>query len=266
MTNTTGINVFYLLSNLGNYENVIEYYKKLLFDMNLIDHSKFIVLNIMIAYNYFHLFKYDNALIHYGIAFSLLDDKNKLAGELYNHLGDVWKATFSFDNALSCYNEALKILTSHYVRDHHIARIYRKIADLYQMQNKYDIAIIYEEKANQLDAPCGEPSELDNDKLLRKYQNQLNIQVDLQPHERADILYSMGICLMKKHDYSKALNKLLEAKILFEDHVPSYDCFDKKFGRLFDSIAWVYLRLNDTFNALLMWKRAIDIRKNFPQK
>ena len=91
----------------------------------------------------------------------------------------------------------------------------------------------------------------------------MDTQLNLQPLEHADILYSMGICFMKTGDFPQALKKLLETKQLLENHVPSYDCFVKKFARLLDSLAWIYLRSNDNFNALVMWKGAIDIRTSF---
>ncbi|UJR17980.1 hypothetical protein I4U23_004881 [Adineta vaga] len=56
LTNRTSIDICYLLNNLGNYENIIEYYKKLLSAM------KSIVLNIIIGYDYYHLFEYYDTL------------------------------------------------------------------------------------------------------------------------------------------------------------------------------------------------------------
>jgi tetratricopeptide (TPR) repeat protein len=263
ITNGIGVNLYYLFSNLGNYKKCIEYYKKLLLNKNFIDYPKFIVLNIIIGNNYSSLFEYDNALLHYAIAYSLLDDKHRLTGELYNHIGDVWRATDSFENALSCYNEALEILISHCVTDRHIARIYRKISDVYRKQINYEVAIYYDKKADQLDISSREPSELNHERSLENYQNQLNTQLDLSPIQRADMLYSMGICLMKKGDFPQALEKLLQAKELYENGLPSYNLFVKKLGRLFETMALVYLLLKDNFNALAMWKRSIDVRSSF---
>ncbi|CAF4324554.1 unnamed protein product, partial [Rotaria sordida] len=78
MTNLTIINFYYLPVIFGDYEKAIEYYRELLHNEEFIDDPKRIILNIIIGYNYFHLFQYDNALFHYDIAFSSLDDNNLL--------------------------------------------------------------------------------------------------------------------------------------------------------------------------------------------
>ncbi|CAF5019733.1 unnamed protein product, partial [Rotaria sp. Silwood1] len=88
MTTLVGIDFYYLMSILGDYETAIEYYKELLWDEKFIDDQKCLVLNMMIGYNYFHLFEYDNALFHYDIALSSLDDNNKLIREVYILIGD----------------------------------------------------------------------------------------------------------------------------------------------------------------------------------
>ncbi|CAF4293884.1 unnamed protein product, partial [Rotaria sordida] len=82
--------------------------------------KKFIVFNILIGNNYFRLFEYDNALHHYDIAISSLDNNNnnnQLIGEIYNHIGDVQKAMNNFQSALLYYKKALQIFTSHNVKD-----------------------------------------------------------------------------------------------------------------------------------------------------
>ncbi|CAF4199498.1 unnamed protein product [Rotaria sordida] len=228
--------------------------------------KKFIVFNILIGNNYFRLFEYDNALHHYDIAISSLDNNNnnnQLIGEIYNHIGDVQKAMNNFQSALLYYEKALQIFTSHNVKDRYFSSIYRKISDVYQIQNKNIDAIIYEGKANQIDKRYRQRSELDHKISLEYYQNQLNTQLNLLPHQRADILYSIGVCLIKKCDYQQALENLLQAKKLFENHLPTYDHFAYKFGTLFECIALVYFLLKDYFNALIMWKRALDIRTTF---
>ncbi|CAF4221945.1 unnamed protein product [Rotaria sp. Silwood2] len=58
----------YSYSNLGIYEKAIEFYNKLLLDKNFTDRPKFIIINIMIGYHYFHLLQYDNAFLYCGIA------------------------------------------------------------------------------------------------------------------------------------------------------------------------------------------------------
>ncbi|CAF4754907.1 unnamed protein product, partial [Rotaria sp. Silwood2] len=151
MTDVAGINFYYLFSVFGDYEKVIEYYTELLWDEKFIDYPKCIILNIMIGYNYFHLLQYDEALFHYDIALSSLDDNNKLRGEIYIHIGDVWRVRDNVETALSNYKKALEIFTSQDVDDHDIAKICRKVSDIYLEQNNYDDAIVYQEQADLID-------------------------------------------------------------------------------------------------------------------
>jgi hypothetical protein len=73
----------------------------------------------------------------------------------------------------------------------------------------------------------------------------------------------MGLCLIKRNDYSQALEKFSEAKFLFEKHLLLSHRSAIKFVRLYDSIALVHLLLKDNFNALIMLKKSIDIRLTY---
>jgi tetratricopeptide (TPR) repeat protein len=223
-------------------------------------------LNILIGYNYSHLSKYNDALFHYDIALSSVDENNKLAGELYIHLGDVCKATNNFQSALSYYEKALRVLTSHDVNDRDIARIYRKVSDIHLNQNNYEDAIIYEEQADEIDQRHAQRSELNIDTSLKYFQNHLDTSSDHPEIRRARSLYSIGLCLMKKSDYHQALDKFLEAKVLFETHLTLTNNSARTFIPLYDSLALVYLLLNDKFNTLIMLKRSIDIRISYPSE
>jgi tetratricopeptide (TPR) repeat protein len=233
---------------------MIEYYKRLLVSKNHIDNSQFIVFNILIGNNYSRLFDYYNALLHYAIAFSLLDHKNWLTGELYHHIGDVWTSMNNFRNALLCYEEALTILNSYHVKDRYIARIYRRMSYIYIKQNNNNEAIIYEEQANQIDTSFRRRSDLDYEISLEYYRNQLNNNVNLTPQQRADMLFSISLYFLRKFDYSQALENLLQAKQLFTDNLPSYDGFAHKFASIYEIIAFIKFILNENFEALIMWK------------
>ena len=173
MTNTFPINFFDLTAVLGDYRKTIEYYKELLLDENFIDHSKFIVLHIMIGYNYSYLLGYDRALLHYGIAFSSLDDSNLLTTELYILIGDVWREKDDSKTALSCYEKALELLLGRNIKNQNIATIYRKMSAIYLEQNNCKDAAIYEEKANLIDEHRRQRSEFDIELSLKYFQNQL---------------------------------------------------------------------------------------------
>ncbi|CAF1663513.1 unnamed protein product, partial [Didymodactylos carnosus] len=69
-TSIIDIHVGYIWSNLGNYEEAIQFYQNILLNDNFIDVPKSIVFYIIIGYNYFHLSKYDEAFLYYGIAYS----------------------------------------------------------------------------------------------------------------------------------------------------------------------------------------------------
>jgi tetratricopeptide (TPR) repeat protein len=264
LKNMKGIDIYYVINNFFNYNKMIEYYEKLLSDENFIDHPKFIILHIFIGYNYFQLFKYDDALNYYETALQLLDDKNhRLAGFLYVHIGDAWKMKTNFESAVFYYEQALQILHRDYSDKRCFPVIYRKLADIHRKQNNYEDARIYEEQANQLDEKFINTSELDHEKALKNYQNRLNTQSDLSPFQRAEILHSMGLCFMKKGDYVQALEILLQAVPLLRDHFPAHGGFVRTFPKVFDSLAICYLMLKDYFNALTMWKRAIDVRMSF---
>jgi hypothetical protein len=66
----THLDLFQLIYISGNWEKAIGYYQQLLLNKEFIDQEKFIVLNVIIGNNYFHLRQYDDALIHYNIALS----------------------------------------------------------------------------------------------------------------------------------------------------------------------------------------------------
>jgi tetratricopeptide (TPR) repeat protein len=153
MTNKIDLKLYLndIANVLGNYEKTIEFYQKLLLDENFMDPSKFIILNMLIGHNYYYLFEYDNALFYYAIAFSLLDDRNKLISEVYHRIGDVWTSMNNFESALSCYEKAVQMLNSHHGHSRDFARIWRKIADLYGQQNNYKVANSYEEQAQKTD-------------------------------------------------------------------------------------------------------------------
>ncbi|CAF1503399.1 unnamed protein product [Rotaria sordida] len=263
MAKLTSINFYYLCVIFGDYEKVIEYYRELLHNEEFIDDQLRIVVNILIGYNYYHLFQFDNALYYYNIAFSSLDDNNLLRGELYIRIGDVWRIRNNVETALSCYKKALEIFINQDAPSRDVARLCRKVFDIYLEQNNYEDAIIYQEQADINDDNYRQESEFDIETSLKYFQNQLDNQSDHSPLQRANTLYSMGLCFMKKNNYSQALKNFLQAKELFEKHVTSDNNFRDIFSSLFESIALVYALLKDNFNALIMLKKLHDVHMSF---
>ncbi|CAF3025809.1 unnamed protein product [Rotaria sp. Silwood2] len=266
LTEKVGINVYYLASILGNYEKVIEYLKDLLYDESFINDSKAVIINIIIGYNYFHLFKFDDALFHYEIALSSLDSNHNLREKIYIHIGDVWQAKGDVETALSYYKQVLERMMNHDADRYDFAILCRKIYDIYVRQGNYEDAIIYEEQADTIDENSRQKSEFDAEKSLKYYQDKLNSQSSESPDQQADTLYSIGICLLKKSKYTQALEKLLQAKDILENYLPPQHCLVSKFCTLFDSIALAYLLLKQDFDALIMLKKSIDIRMGYDSK
>jgi len=253
-----------LIDNPGNYKKNIETYEKLLSEKTLIDESKFIVLNIIIGNNYFRLEQYNDALDHYGISFSLLAEKHRLTGAVYNHIGDVWRAMNNRRYALSCYKEAVIILTSRCIGDDINVVICRKIINIFTEENNYDDVIIYEYLANDIEEFCRQKLGWVDDETLLKYnRNQSFIQSDRQLLENAQKLYTDGLDLIKKGHFSQGLDKLLEAEDLFKKNLSLYDPVIVTLTRLYENAAFAYFCLKQYFDALCMWKKAVDIRTSF---
>lgn len=256
---------YYIINNFGNYKKIIEHFEKLLIKQSAIDESEFIIVHIMIGHNYFHLHEFDKALDYYNIALSFLVKENQLQGELNHHIGDVWMAMDSNENALSSYKNAINNFVRHGIVDRHKAVIYRKMSNIYLKQNNVELAIVCKKQADELDNQERKSSEFDYKTALRKYEDSLSKDSSRSFFQHAHIQYSMGYCLMKNGDHSQALEKFLLAKQLFEDQMPPTHYFIKYFGTLFENIGLTYLFLDDPFNALLVWKKAIDMRTAFTQ-
>ncbi|CAF2911888.1 unnamed protein product, partial [Rotaria sp. Silwood2] len=238
----------YLLGLLGHYDKAIEFYKSLLFEKNFIDIHKFIIIHVMIGYNYFHLSQYYNALLCYLVALSLINHKNLLIGEIYHHIGDVWRAMNYFKLAQFCYEETLEILGDE-IDNRRLAYIYRIMSDLHKKQGNENDAIVYEQEANNIDPQYGSSSTSNHEQLL-KHQHELETRHDITPLERAGLLYKIGLCLIKEGDYSAALEVLLQTEQLFLEHRPETDCFVDKFATLYENLALTYLFLDNHLKAL----------------
>ncbi|CAF3539695.1 unnamed protein product [Adineta steineri] len=262
--NINDIDIYYLLNNVGNYEKLIEYYKKLLLKSTFINKPKSIVLNVIIGFNYYHLLEYNMALDYYNTALLVLDDDNRLKGQIFHHIGDAYKMKNNFNRALFYYKQALHILRSQYSKKRCLPIICREIADVYIKQNNYTEYLLYKEQADEFDEPFRQKSQLDYENVIRTCKNRFNTELHLLPLERAEILFTMGLTLIKQCNYRQAIEILLQAKQLFKDHLPPHGQFVRTFSKLFESIAIAYLHLKEYFNALIMWKRAIDVRITFP--
>lgn len=249
-----------LMNTAGDYQKSIEYYKELL-KTNLIDGSE-IFLNIIIGNNYFQLEIYDEALTYYSIGDSLLDEKNRLTGEVQNRLGDTYREMNDLENALACYKKAFQIISHRSLTDKNLHSICLKIVDISRRTNNYEDAMIYEYQAKELENENQGEEIFSNDQTLLKFrQDQANIELDRRQFlEYGNKLYRTGMHLIRKGEFSKALEHLLVAEQIFKKQLPSFNLVLHKLAKLYEHVAFAYSCLNDYFNALIQWKRAIDIR------
>ncbi|CAF3284137.1 unnamed protein product [Rotaria socialis] len=257
------IHVAFSFSNLGFYKQAIQFYEQgISVGKFSIDSPESKVLYLIIDYLYSHLSEYDTARIYIGIVLSCLDETDLLASELFNHIGDVENKDKNEDNALSCYQEALKI--ANYQDIPSLPNIYRNIIGILKKKRNFQEVSVYEEQAKEIDYNQYHISTLElGKKIFETCKNQLENETNLTPIQRGDLLYKVGLYLMKNNDFQGALTNLLEAKKSFLEEPPSWHRFPRQLPTLFDNIAFAYLFLRDHLKALAMWKKAIDIRNSF---
>jgi tetratricopeptide (TPR) repeat protein len=258
------IHLAFFFSNFGFYEKAIELYKEAMSVNKIsIDSPESIVLHIILGYLYYHSSKYEDAFTPYGIALSLLDETNLLTSELYSHIGDSWNKMKNEDIALSYYKEALKIANHQDFPS--LPNVYQNIIGILKKQGKSDEASIYEKQAEEIDESQYHllESTYHDQRLLKKFKDQLDNTSNLTSIERGDLLYKIGLRLMVKGDFDQALVNLLEAKELVMKEPPSWDRFPRHLSTLFDNIAWLYLFCEDYLTGLKMLKKGINLRSNF---
>jgi tetratricopeptide (TPR) repeat protein len=93
---------------------------------------------------------------------------------------------------------------------------------------------------------------LDNKILLKNYQSQFNDGCLRRSIEHIDLLYPIGLCLMKEGNFTEALENLLQAKQIIIAGPASWYRFPQLLSTLYDNIAQLYLFLNDYRKALIM--------------
>ena len=268
LTNSTSLIIYiylaFIFSNLGLYERAIQLYEQsILINQISMNSPQSIVIRLIIGYIYYHLSDYDNAFISYGIVLSLIDQTNFLTSELYNHIGDIWFKMNNDDIALSCYKEALTIAKNKDIPS--LTNIYRNLIEIFQRNGDLNQVNIYKEKEKQIDRSCYhlEISTYDTPELLKSFKDQLDQCENPPTIKRIDYLYQSGLRLMKDGAFDQALNTLLEANELILKEPPSWNRFPQLLSTLFDNIALLYLFRYDFLKALIMWKKAVDIRLNF---
>ena len=260
----TYINVNRLVENSDDHQKAINYYEELLLVKNFIDPNKNIIFLILIGLNYFRLKRFDYAVDSYTDALELIDDGNRLAGEVYKYLGDVWRATNDLQTALLFYEKAVQNIANHPDKNKYIGEIYRKLVEIHFEQKNYEMANIYNDQADEVDEYLREkkPKFIDDETFL-KYQQQLNIELDSNMLQYAHTLYSNGMLLIRRGHFKQGLKELLEAEPLFKEYLPVYDLIVHKLAKLYEHVTFAHFCLDDYFDALVAWKKAIDIRLSF---
>ncbi|UJR15685.1 hypothetical protein I4U23_002619 [Adineta vaga] len=151
--------------------------------------------------------------------------------EIYNYIGNIWDNIDNIEHAVSCYRCALHIADMNKISR---LDLKQKINDLID-QNSTNVRNI-----NEIDNYYKSILNTNNQNELKEFQEQLNNGDNLTPNEHIDILYDIGIllmrkgdfltirsidlsyqiglCLMKKGDFPQALTSLLKAKEIIINH------------------------------------------------
>ncbi|CAF1343012.1 unnamed protein product [Rotaria sordida] len=256
------IHFAFLLSNLGLYDRAIQIYEQ---GLSLMDIStkgpEFIVIHIIIGYLYYHLSQYDEADEHYTIVLSLLDEENLLTNELYRYIADIERKRNNGNTSLSYYQKALEIANNRYIPS--LQYIYQEIIDILKTQGNYTDADIYERKLKKIDPDKYyiSLSTWGDQTILDDCRSRLNNEHE--PIKRADLLYKIGLHCVVQGPFEEALEQFLQAKDLYTNQPPSWDRFPQHLSILFDNIAMLYLFSKNYLKALIMFRKAIDIRNSF---
>ncbi|CAF1358056.1 unnamed protein product [Adineta steineri] len=256
------IHFAFVLSNLGFYDKAIRLYEQVLSLDNISSTSpQFLVIHIIIGHLYYHSSQYDQASLHYAIVLSILDEENLLTGELYRYIADIKRKNGDVYTSLLYYQEALKSAKNRYIPS--LRHIYLEIIDILEKQENVGEAVAYKSQLNEINPKeyYISVSTWGNSNLLDDCRNQLNNEQ--QPIERADLLYKIGLHYEVQGHFKEALEHLLQAKDLYITQPPSWDRFPRHLPILFDNIAMLYLLFKDYLKALIMWRKAIDIRISF---
>ncbi|CAF1247121.1 unnamed protein product [Adineta steineri] len=257
------IHLAFFFSNIGFYDKAIQVYEQILSFQNISPNSpQFIVIHIIIGYLYYHSSQYDEASLHYAIVLSLLSEEDLIIGELYRHIADIKKEKNDVCTTLSYYQEALRIANNRYIPS--LRYIYLGVIDILKTQDNLHEAAIYERQLNKTDPDQYYiPISTWGDSTLL-YDCRFQLNKEQQPIKRADLLYKIGLhCIVQGH-FMEALEHLLQSKDLYITQPPSWDRFPRHLAALFDNIGMLHLFFKDYLKALVMWRKAIDIRTSFP--
>jgi tetratricopeptide (TPR) repeat protein len=77
------------------------------------------------------------------------------------------------------------------------------------------------------------------------------------------VQHGKGLHLIRKSRFSQGLESLLKAERLFKENLSLYNHIINKLAKLYENAAFAYFCLKDNFNALVMWRKAINIRTTF---
>ena len=229
-----------LFDTLGDRQKSITFYQNLLENKTFIDQHKSIVLHIIIANNYSRLQQYGRALEYYGKALSLLDDHHRVTGELYHHLGDLWRDMEYYDNALACYGNSLSILQQ-CLEPRHMVPILEKMSDVYGQQGCWEEAHIYETEACHIGGTDRFVASSNLDRSIDYHRSQLLNTSNRSSLQLINTLYAIGLCHLREREYDQALNCLLQVKKQLETSLHSDRSIGRVQYRLCVVLAWVCL-------------------------
>ena len=251
-----------LAQRFGQYQATIDYYEQLLNDEQFMpSHPKQrdVILNILIGRNYFFLKDYDQALTYYQIALVLLHDENhQAAGEIRQLRGDVEMVRNNLHVARDEYERTDRIFDRCQLKKKRFrARVCWKLVDVNQR-----LGASQEVKKWQREAERWAPP------VIKRSESNLLSKIDgfLQVRSNADVgnqFYAAALSALNFMDFPFALRQLKKEEKVLLENLRSTDDYVHRFATLNELFAYVYYRLNDYCNALIFWKRAIDIRAGF---
>lgn len=198
----------------------------------------------------------------YNLALSLLDSQHRLTEDIYEHIGDVWVETDDYQSALLCFQQALQVITSYDRNDKQIPHISRKLADIHWLSENYQDARRFE---NQIERVNGYYKRLHSPatSTLLNFNEQANSNADTSMLEHISKLYVGGMHKVRRGFFREGLADLLEAEKFIKENICLYDNYFYKLAKIYEHATFAHLCMNERLEALIMWRKAIDIRATF---
>jgi len=279
---TNRINILYYLSdafyNTEPYK-AIEYANQGLTLSNKIAYKKGISICLnALGHSYYHLGKFDTALIYFEKSFKIVSEINDRKGiaTTYDNMGVIYLHFGNVDKALELRKKAIEIYVSLNEKSL-LASGYNWMGNIYKEQGEYSISLenylkalkIYE--AENDDQNIGYPMLNISSiyRYMKQYEKAKSFALDAKkifekaskPDGVGASLYRLAIIYTEERDYDNAIKYLLEAKKTFEVTQNSYllTLVNLLLGTSYQNKGYNDMAINLFNNALITAKRIGDI-------